>query len=331
MRILPKFLLASILCTLAACQSSFVKTSKTLSIGDFLRKPDVITVPYQREGDGLFLVAVKTSDGPKNFLIDTGATRSAIFKKSPDSIFKNLPEAEFANVYGLTQSGQHPLVELRDMSLGSLVLTGRKVAILPKRLEDEYSHLVDPPIGLLGMDVFGTHNLFFDTDKKTISLIPEVLGRPDIVKNWINIDLYHNPHATVDKNLHFFDLRVGNHLMPAVLDTGAEFNIINWQATTIPEIRRLKRRLRDEWEIQGAIGTFDPAVRIKVQGMKAGSKVWGMNDFIVMNFQHMDSLGFTERPLVIAGSKLLGEQSFYIDFALNQIRFQPDLNPSKAN
>lgn len=316
---------------MTGCETSEITSSQSSTLSKLLGQKDVVTLPYRREADGLFLVPVGTDEGPRNFLIDTGATRSAIFKGGTSYLYSEPNKEEFANIYGLIETGQRPIVALRNVTLGTMDLSGIKVAILPKREQDDFTRLPNPPTGLIGMDIIDEHAIYVDIDNHTISFIPEKYEAPLKVKNWVKINLYHNPNAVLQRNLHFFDLRVGNHLMPAVLDTGAEFNIINWDATKIPEIRRLKKQLRETWKVQGAIGTFDPAVRIKVNGMKAGPKRWGVHDFIVMNFKHMDGLGYEDKPLVIAGSKMLGERSFYIDFALNELRIEPEpVNASKT-
>jgi len=147
----------------------------------------------------------------------------------------------------------------------------------------------------------------------------------------ISVSTKPNPYSESINELRFFDLRIGGHLIPAILDTGAEFNVLNWDASVIPEIRRLKRKLRQDWEIQGANDVFDPAIRISVESMRAGRMVWSENKFIVMNFDHLDLLGASDKPLVIAGADLLGDRGFYMNFQTNEMWLAPDENLDRTD
>jgi len=87
----------------------------------------------------------------------------------------------------------------------------------------------------------------------------------------------------------------------------------------------MKRRLRQNWELQGAVGEFSPRARVGVKQLKAGRMKWGAQEFIVLDFAHLDSLGFSDKALVIGGYPLFANRNVYIDFSQNKIWFEPEL------
>jgi len=309
---------------LGGCASTSGETDNQLSIFNALDKKGVVTVPYSRSEQGLFIIPIGTENGPLSFLIDTGATRSALFKGEANALIAAAEDAGVANIHGLVNSGRHPIVKIAELKLGQKKFLNLPVAILPEREGDVFGTFA-APAGLIGMDVMASYNLYVDATKKTISFVPQAFDQVTFPTTWTPVILYHNPRSLIDRDLHFFDIRVGNHLMPAILDSGSEFNVINWEASVIPELRRWKRRLKSEWEVQGAVGEFDPAMRITVKGMRAGQKRWGKNEFIVMNFDHMETLGYQDEPLVVAGSNIFGDNSFFINFASNEMWIKEDI------
>lgn len=314
-----------IICMLfvAACASVSSDTkTKSIALSKLERKKDVIALPYKLNKYGLIYVPIETEKGTKFFLVDTGATRSALFRGQADALIKSGTHYSSAQIIGLASSGRFPLIALNDIKIGKRKFSKTSFAVLPERPEENGSinHA-----GLIGMDILQGFNMFVNSETNTMYLIPEKYPKPENVSGWTPVHLYNHTNLS-DKNLHFFDLRVGGHLIPTVLDTGAEFNIINWDATIIPQLKRLKRRLVQEWEINGAIGDFDPAIKLDVTRMRAGRKRWQKNEFVIMNFDHMDSLGFADKPLAIAGMDIFARKSFYLDLAGDQILFPPDSN-----
>ena len=320
----PKVLILILALFSSSCETLSSQDVSGINLTQLLKRPDVVTVTYIQNRNGLFAVPVEVDEITHLFMIDTGATKSAIFNDQLDSFEHSESEYKFANVFGMIETGQRPIVKIKNLRIGARDLSGLDVAVLPERelIGDDVRDVA--LAGLIGMDVLKGFNFYVSAETQTISFIPVKYPAPKLTETWKRVPLYHNPNAIIDKSLHFFDIRVGNHLLPAILDTGAEFNVVNWAATEIPEINRLKKKLRQEWRVQGAVGDFDPAIRVKVNGLKAGSKEWGVNEFIVMNFSHMNTLGFDDKPLVIAGANLMGNNGFYISFDQNLLLLAPD-------
>jgi len=295
-----------------------------IELRKLIAKKDVIALPYRETSRGLIIIPIQTQLGQSDFLIDTGATRSALFKGKEDILIDQSEFAGMANIIGLVNTGHHRMIKVAELSLGKKKYKDLMVAVLPEREEIDAEAFSIDPGGIIGMDILGEYNILVNSDEKQIYFIPYKYPKPFLSRDWKPVYLYHNPYSVLDKNLHFFDVRVGNHIIPAILDSGAEFNVINWNATIIPELRRLQRRLRQDWEIQGALGEFDPAVKIDVNYLRAGQMSWRKSQFIVMNFEHLDGLGFADKPLVVAGSGIFQSESFYLNFDTNQLWLRTD-------
>ena len=282
----------------------------------------VVSIPYSRNNGGLFIVNVELLGTQANFLLDTGATRSSIFADFYEKYSMGAKDEGMVNVHGLVNSGTRPLTEIPELKLGALGFEKLVVAILPERIDVSYGPESVKLSGLLGMDIFKNYSLYIEPDTSLIHFIPNNLPRPPLSGKWDQVSLFPNPFSEQDRDLHFFDLRVGNILFPAILDSGAEFSLMNWHVTQIPQIRRLKKRLRKEWEMQGALDKFDPAVKIKVYDMRAGAKFWDKNEFIVMDFDHLEVLGIKDKPIIIAGAQIFEDKRVFMDFEENKIWFE---------
>ncbi len=295
--------------------------TKSIHLDKLLGSQDVKVIPFTYYGEGLFLIPVGSPQGEVGFIIDTGATRSAIFKDRWEGYLPDKPTDKFANVFGLVNKGTHPIVEISQLRIGDIQLPNWLVAVLPGQ-EGKYG-VVEQPAGIIGMDLLKDYSLFADAEQSLLYFIPSKYAPPAMPRDWRRVSLKPNPYSEADVGLHFFDLRVGNHLMPALLDTGAEFNVLNWNATVIPQIKQLKRRLRQEWELQGANDVFDPTSRVNVSDMRAERMIWDKSLFVIMSFDHLDLLGVKDKPLAIAGAGIFGRKSFYMNFRTDEMWFAP--------
>jgi len=295
-----------------ACQTT--NHTKDLSLNKLITRKGVIVLKYQESENGLHFISMDYEGNSGFFLLDTGATRSALFEGSNLKVIKHGEAAGTANIFGLAKSGVHTLITNSKLAIGDLKLGHISLAILPERRRSDYQRGDIVPDGILGMDVLSDYKVFIEAETKIVYLIPTDFPDPYLYAGWTPIQLFENPFIETEKKLHFFSLRVGQHLVSAILDTGAEFNAINWNATIIPELKRLRKRLKEDWEVQGAIGDFDPASRVVAHGIKAGRMKWDKHQFLVINFEHLASLGFDDAPLVIAGMPLFRNRSLFLDF-----------------
>ena len=294
-----------------------------------LSSDKVISLPYKVYGKGIYAIDVTTAEG-KNlpFIIDTGATRSAIFKSTLRQMGIEPSDNSIMNIHGISDKAFRPVATIPSMMIGTKIFTNHAVAVLEERkLPVEQSI---NPRGLIGMDILSDYRLFVDSETRTFNLIPRSLPAPKIPYKWETVELYTNPFVDQDHDLHFMKIRLGNHLLPALLDMGSEDNMMNWSVSKFPQLKRVRKKLYETWIVEGAVGTFDPLYRIKTRNIRSGQKFWDSTDFLVMDFDGLEILGIDNQPFLIAGSSMFSEQTFYLDFADNFMRFKPKQNSVRA-
>ena len=288
---------------------------------EFLERPDIINLPFTISEQGLILVPVQIDEGaPVFMLIDTGATQSAIYKHIDERLNLDQPQGTVV-IYGLVESGVRPELSLPFIVLDNHTIKNVTVAVLEKiEQKSETSIKVG---GIIGLDILEDFYLYFDNETQVLSLIPTHYPPPDLPFTWTRVPLKSNPYKDHDTGLKYFDVRVTGQLVPALLDTGSEFNLINWPAINHQQISVRRKRLRDEWELRGAIGTFDPQLQIKIERLRGGQKFWSVRDFLVLNFESLQVLGVQDEPFIIAGADMFTKSTFWLNLEAGEIVFKP--------
>ncbi|MGJ8563974.1 MAG: aspartyl protease family protein [Alphaproteobacteria bacterium] len=314
---------------LAGCTSTPSDSAVSQSLSDVLEGDEILSLPYRVYGNGVYMLSMTDASGRTlSYAVDTGATQSALYRSTLKKLNLDAGGTGKITVHGMSQNGARPVVTVPELYLGSKKLSNVRMAILEDR--------VDPlgqtsrPSGLIGMDILSEFRLFVDAENQVFNLIPKSLPAPRVPASWPRVQLIKNPYKIDTHNLHFIEIRVGNHLIPALLDTGSEENLMNWSVEKFPQLRKARKRLRETWEIEGAVGTFAPQYLITTKNMRSGQKYWGDSQFLVTDFTGLDILGIVDKPFLIAGSALLSKETYYIDFAEDVIRFKPTLQERRA-
>jgi len=310
---------------LSACATS---PKGSLSLQEQLAHPLTLNLPLIETPSGVLLINAGLPDGSSGaFIIDTGATLSSIFPDVQDRLGLVPIEDKSIRVHGMATTQIQPVTMLESLNLGGTDLLPLSVAIIPRAGQKlSKTKLLPKAIhdGIIGMDILSQYHLYIHRADKTLKLIPRVLGAPRPPQNWDVVELTQNPFLKDDRELHFFQLSIGSTRIPALLDTGSQFNMMNWNTRRFPGLRAVERRLRKNWEISGAVGTFHPVTKIKSDSALSGEKIWGRHDFLVLNFESLDVLGIDGKPFVIAGMPMIDETGVLVDFENDRLYFAPD-------
>ena len=289
--------------------------------GVFLERSDIINLPFKLSEQGLIIVTAHIDDGPPiSMIIDTGATRSAIYDHVEQRLGLQKSDKTI-QVHGMVQSGSRPKQTLPYIKLGHHKIDNFTVAVLQKfNEESDNSIKLD---GLIGLDILYNFYIFFDHQNKILSLIPPQYSPPELPPSWPRVSLKSNPYLEDGLPLKYFDVRISGQIIPALLDIGSEFNLVNWPAIRHPRIWTTRRRLKEEWEISGAIGKFDPKVKVKLKDFRSGQKFWDTQNFLILSLESLDVLGVNDQPFMIAGVDMIAGGTFWLDFKAEQIAFKP--------
>jgi len=286
-----------------------------LSLKDALEADLAVTLPMRVNDKGLFVLEGVEIDGASlDFVIDTGATHSAIFKRSLSKAGLKDSSRKERIVHGMIESQSRRVLTLSEMKLGPLQYNQKPIIVLDSPLAtfgeaEEYD-------GLIGMDILASYNLIISPSTQELKLIPKD-NEIYVPSYWSRIELTPNPFQVDNRDLHFLQLRIAGRRTVALLDTGAQLSIINWAAASFSQVKSMKRRLERDWQMQGAVGAFKPRTRIKLEHFRGGQKFWIDKNFIIMDFESLDVLGFGEKPFIIAGVNLFSDETMFIDFERN--------------
>jgi len=310
---------------LSACET--MSSSSGIELDKVDSKKGILQFSLTETSSGRLVVPVSLpNDHHVNLLLDTGATQSALFAKDWNKLDIQSEKIDMVQIHGMAAAGLQPVVSLPYMKIGSQTVQDIRLARLDNldtfQLLGEIEH-----DGILGMDILEKFHLYVDGPNRVLNLIPLKLGPLIPPVSWKKVELKPNPYDDVnERNLHFMEIRLGNRLTPALLDTGSEFNLMNWETAQYPQIRNLKKRLREKWKLEGAIGEFRPLAKVNVNGYRIGQKSFDESDFLILDFDSLAVLGIEEEPFIILGSQALKNQHYVIDFENNQMAFQPGKN-----
>jgi hypothetical protein len=276
----------------------------------------------------LLIVEGQLADGGSaSFVLDTGATLSSIYRATQRRLELSTQGQMPIRVHGMISTAMQPVTTLPSLGLGGKPLGPLRVAVIDK-LEPESAsalsaHTEPASDGIIGMDILQNYHLYYNPELAKVWLIPHAVGAPAVPEKWKTIMLTQNPFLQDGRALHFFKLRIGYSITPALLDTGSEINLMNWDIKRFPQLRNLRKTMRRDWEIQGAIGTFKPVSKIRAKRTSAGNRSWHQSEFVVLDFESLDVLGIEDRPFVIVGMNMLGQGPMILDFQNDRAYFAP--------
>ncbi|PHR94294.1 MAG: hypothetical protein COA69_01480 [Robiginitomaculum sp.] len=291
---------------------------------------------FGRLVDGQYTLTTSVNGvGPLVFMVDTGASRTSIFESTRRRLGIEKHATVRKNVSGMTRSEIRPVVHLDSLKFAGQEITNH-VAIV---LDDWYGPVESKDLvdGILGMDVLAGLVLSFEheTDKRRnvdhktgkISILKSGHLRARKYRRWTKIKLIANPYPDAEFGLIFTNTLIGGLHIPTLFDTGASFTAISWDIVESTKLGKEKRRLREEWVVQGAVGEFKPRIRVILKELVIGGVALKKHELLVMNFDNLPLSHYGKYPLVITGVDFLGEHDFVLD--LDHGRLVLDVKPKK--
>lgn len=303
---------------LSACVT---KLSDPISLEEALSSNVAISVPIRFTEKGVIVIkGVKVQNQSLDMVLDTGATQSAIFETALQRLNIETVSDNSTMVHGMLESAERHVLTLTQLEIGPVLLLNKPIVVLDDRNSDFVN--VETYDGLIGMDVLSDYQLYVSTETRELRFIPKenVISVP---ASWARIDIVPNPFQLDNRSLNFIYARIAGRNTPALLDTGAEFSAMNWPAASYSQARPIRKQLREKWELQGAVGTFEPIAKLRLERFRGGQMFWTNKEFIVMDLESLDVLGVEEKPFMIAGMNLFNEETFFIDFERGFIAIKP--------
>jgi len=215
---------------------------------------------FSRMETGQYTVEILLNgEGPFVFMIDSAATRTSIFEKTLSKLGIEDQLNGEALISGMTETRLRPRVDLESITFGKALFKDHTVVVL-----EDWEELEEPLDGIIGIELLQKFSLDFSHGENRLRVRKRFNPRAIKYKGWNKIQLIPNPYPVEDYGLKFTGAKIGKSLIPAMFDTGANFSTISWNSVEGTRLEKEKKRLREEWVVQGAIGEFKPRMVVKL-------------------------------------------------------------------
>lgn len=257
------------------------------------------------DSDDRMTVPVRLSGGgPYQFLVDTGADRSAV---SRDLVAKlSLPSAGAAQLHSITG-----VTEIGTARVENVQLT-RKAETVDAAVLDRAYMGAD---GIVGSDLLRSERVQFDFDKQTMTIVPSATpdfrgdGNTIVIRAWRK-----NGRLVVT------DADVDGQRLTVVLDTGSDISIAN---------EALRRRLSpgdlvdlgQSIELESVTGAKMAGVCMAIPKMMIGGITLRNLAIVVSDAHTFKQLGLQSKPALLLGMNAMRAfKKVSIDFANKKFR-----------
>ena len=270
------------------------------------------TVRFERLTNGQYVINTHVNgQGPFRFMIDTGASRTSIFEKTSEQLgLANSGHAE-RSISGMISTELRPVIQVESLSFANVKFKQHDIIILEDWPKTGTPHQqID---GILGMDVL--NNLILSVTHKDGHLKIRQNGKVSqrSVRRWAKFSFEANPYPGKDYGLMFTNTKVGQLYIPTMFDTGSGFTALSWNIVEGGKLGKEKRRLKEEWVVQGAVGDFKPTMRIVLDKFIVDGLIFRRQTLLVMDFDKLPINGYGQYPMVIVGVDVLGDYDFILD------------------
>ena len=280
-------------------------------------------VPYQINGDrGIVVEASVNGQGPFAFALDTAASISVIFDDTSSKIRLEPVSENVIVIHGLVTSGEFPLLNVDQLTVGSEVWADPVIAAMPGEAVARAG--ID---GILGVDFLQRYAVGFSTEDRVIRLYPPDRLDGRIYRGWTSVPLELLYVGDTRTALYFFEIEIGGVRMPAVFDLGASLNMMNWPAASSLGLDPVE--LRDGDQVTGAIDSTPIVARIRAREVKTGNIRWKNEEFIIAELEIFTTLMQSATPSAILGAGLFTQRNFIIDFTRNRLLVKTAMRESE--
>lgn len=249
-------------------------------------------------------------EGPFTFLVDTGASGSALSRRLVESLAEAPRAGEMLRVRGMTGSEDTATVHIDSLQVGDLLLEDQQFPVISQRI-------LAGADGILGVDGFEDMCLLVRFDSGEVALIRE--GCPRSRLNWAKVRV-----RVKFGRLLALRARIEGTEVEAIVDTGAGHSLGNMALMRALGLDRPDAGPTVQTEVMGvtphrATGSLMTAPKIYLGEARIADLNVTFGDFEV--FKLWDLL---EEPALLLGMDVLGTvDGFMIDYRREEFRVLP--------
>lgn len=237
--------------------------------------------------------------GPFPFIIDTGASKSVIYRGLTAMTGMNAIPNRSRRIITATGYKRVLVYPVTDFYVLGRTLKVEETVALPDIIGSDAK-------GLIGVDMLAEHTLFMDIQGGQASL--EVSSGEPRDESWVMVQ--GRPVAYGSLAL---EVNIGGLDVPVIVDTGASDTVIN--TAGLEAVKRSADGIQRE-TIRASISGGQQMVftALRVSSFNVGAFSRENMRLVVSDVPVFTLLGAKDVPAIILGMDLLGEQPFAIDF-----------------
>lgn len=281
----------------------------------------IAVLPYRIDYNGWLAVSVAVNgQGPYDFIVDTGASRSLIFEKLRDEQGMPLSGGPPQRVLGTGSEQRLPTYVVGDLAIGAARLDDVVTVALPDLDIDERT-----PDGILGLDFLEKFRVVFDRPAMQVRLYEAGTAPEPQERQWKTARLREEDFGLDAGVLYTVNGRVDRRRLDLLLDTGATGVLVNYPAFRGIYRKGIKLTIRPG--IGGRLGTVSDALSsetkaqaFKIRRLTVGRVSWSGVRGVVFDAPIFKDLGRDEVAFGLFGSAVLVDRSFSLDFESKELR-----------
>ena len=280
----------------------------------------IASVPYRLDYGGWYTVDVTINgQGPYQFIVDTGATLTALYANAATT--QTFPVAEIGEkrVLGIVGAQELPAVNLGNIELGGLYLRDHVGVIIA-----DWDREGPRPHGILGLDFLSRYVVMFDAERQRIDFYQANNAPTERFAGMARTRLRYNTFNRDYGGLYTVTTNIANRRIPCIVDLGADGTMLNYRA-----MRRLLGGMyinpnratgsTTGSKIRDVFGDEAAALTMVAGPIRIGSARWKRRTLVVYNAGIFEALGVLRKGYCLLGADLLQDRNLIFDFGNQQL------------
>ena len=248
--------------------------------------------------------------GPFRFIVDTGASRSAISPSLAERLGLVPSIEDSLTVQGVTGADQVPSVMIDKLQAGDLLLEHRRVPVIAP-------HVFANADGILGVEGFEQMRITVDFVKDRIFIARE--RKAYMSGGWFQV-----PVKLRFGRLMIADAYIGKVRVKAVIDTGAERTLGNLALRTALRLDHAAQQERTETQVIGATANEEDANLIPSPMIRLGQTEITRVDVTFADLNVFRIWDLDQQPALVLGMDVLGtSKAMIFDYKRKELLIRP--------
>jgi predicted aspartyl protease len=249
--------------------------------------------PTRRDRIGrIWAPVLINGQGPFRLVLDTGASHSALTPRLAEAIGISVDNASMVTLRGATGSASVPMVPVRTLEYGDLLLEPRRLPVIPDALGGAE--------GVLGMDGLANKRIHIDFRRDSITIMRSKNQRAG--GGYATI-----PVKVLRGRLLVVEAWIGGVAVKAIIDTGGQATLGNEALrTALAERRRRQEQAAVPDNVTGATLDIQVGNRVETPALALGEILVRNPAMTFADFAIFEHWKMTEEPAMLIGMDVLG-------------------------